>query len=143
MTSFINEREIIYIFTDFEKACIAAIEYVISKYGENIWFNAALHKTVTNVYVKSRNDICTFPFTIIKTEKFTNEGKNIINLTYKGSHYIINQMEKYNNYYNKSYTIFQTIGFICILNIFIYIAIILLATFLKRVPPASFKIMSH
>lgn len=79
----------IYIFHDIDKAYIAALEYVIFKYGENFWFNAALNKVVTDTLIKPHNEICSIPFIIIK--------KNENQLSYKGYHYIIHQLEKYNN----------------------------------------------
>ena len=80
-----------YVFHNVDKACVAAIEYVIFKYGDNLWFNAALNNVVTDTLIKSYTDLCTIPFIIIRTENDKTQ------LSYKGYHYIITQIEKYNN----------------------------------------------
>lgn len=84
----------IYVFTDVDLSCVAAIEYVIYKYGTEEWFNAALNKVVMDIYTKTRKEICHIPFIITKKE-FT-KSREIL-LTYKGFHYIICQIEKYKN----------------------------------------------
>ena len=93
------DKVITFIFNDIDTACVAAIEYVIFMYGNKIWFNAALNKVVTNVYSKTDKEICHIPFIIIKKE-FPNNTK--VSLSYKGYHYIVNQIEKYNKRYNNN-----------------------------------------
>ena len=61
-----NLEESIYVFNDIDKSWLAGIEYVIHEYGNEEWFNAALHKVITDIYTKTKNEICTIPFTIIK-----------------------------------------------------------------------------
>ena len=86
--------KVIYVFTDVDLSCVAAIEYVICKYGTEEWFNAALNKVVMDIYAKTKQEICHMPFLITK-KQFT-ENREIL-LTYKGYHYIICQIEKYKN----------------------------------------------
>ena len=86
--------EVVYVFTDIDLSCVAAIEYVIYKYGTEEWFNAALNKVVMDIYAKTRKEICHIPFLIIKKKLI--ESKEIL-LTHKGFHYIIYQIEKYKN----------------------------------------------
>ena len=92
-----NKQKEIYIFNDVDISCVAAIEYVIYKYGNENWFNAALNKVVTDIYSKNIKDICHTPFIIIK--QFL-KSKEMISLTYLGYHYIIYQTERYANKYN-------------------------------------------
>ena len=80
-----------YVFHNVDKACAAAIEYVIFKYGDKLWFNANLNKVVTDTLIKSYTELCTISFIIIRTENDKTQ------LSYKGYHYIIDQIEKYNN----------------------------------------------
>ena len=87
-----------YVFHNVDKACVASIEYVIFKYGDNLWFNAALNKVVTDTLIKSYTDLCTIPFIRSENDK--------TQLSYKGYHYIINQIEKYNNITPFIFTLF-------------------------------------
>lgn len=85
--------DIYYIFYDIDFSCIAAIEYVIYKYGNEKWFNAALNKVVTDMYLKNSQEICQPPLVIRKKK-----DKKEFLLEHKGGlHYIICQMEKYKN----------------------------------------------
>ena len=111
------------IFTDIDKSCIAAIEFVINKYCEYEWFNAALNKVMIDLYSKSRQDICDIPFIINKKEY-----ENQVSLKTNSKHYIINQIEKYykkyndknkNNNDNTEYIIFIISNIVLILLIFI------------------------
>ena len=86
-----NNDKIIYIFNDIDTSCIAAIEYVIYKYKDKEWFNAALYKVVTDIYKKNRKDICQLPLYIIKLFL---ENEKIL-LVHRGYHYIIHQIEIY------------------------------------------------
>ena len=94
-----NKKIIFYYFYDIDTSCIAAIEYVIKKYGDQIWFNAALKKVITDIYSKQRKDICSIPFIIIK-RNYKTKDKN--KLTYKGYHYIIYKIKQYYNKYNNN-----------------------------------------
>ena len=85
------------VFNDVDTSCVAAIEYVIRKYGKEEWFNAALAKVVTDIYTKKRGEIVRTPFVIVKEECV--KSKEIF-LTHKGYHYIVHQMERYYNKYN-------------------------------------------
>lgn len=126
-------NESIFIFHDIDKASIAAIEYVIFKHGDKIWFNAALNKVVTDILVKSHKEICTLPFTIIKKEKnIETTTTREIQLSHKGYHYIIHQIEKYNNIANldnintlmfKYCLIFSIILFLFLLVLLLYMYI--------------------
>ena len=90
-----NTKEITttFVFNDVDIACIAAIEYVIYLYGNKLWFNAALNKIVTDIYLKTDKEICHIPFIILKV------GGEKPLLFYKSYHYIIYQIEKYNKKY--------------------------------------------
>ena len=89
-----------YYFYDIDTSCIAAIEYVIYKYGNHIWFNAALKKVITDIYSKQRKDICSIPFTIIRRKYKTKDKED--KLKHKGYHYIIYKIKQYHNKYNKN-----------------------------------------
>ena len=108
-----------YIFNDIDTSCIAAIEYVIYKYENEEWFNAALNKVVTDVYTKTGKNICHIPFIITKKECL--KTKKVI-LTHKGYHYIICQINKYAKQYNKNNNVNN--------NIFLFIICILLLSLL-------------
>ena len=126
-----------YIFYDVDKACVAAIEYVIFEYGEKFWFNAALNKVVTDTVVKSHDEICTIPFTIIKKE---NKETKEIQLSYKGYHYIIHQIRKYDNIKNINYInsliykyiLISSIILLIIIIIFIFVSVYLKKNIYKR-----------
>ena len=118
-----NSKEIIYVFNNVDVACVAAIEYVIREYGDQQWFNAALNKVITDIYSKNKKeDICHTPFIIIKREY---SKDNRVLLRYKGYHYIIYQIEKYNSMYNKKVNGINTFIFI-MYNLLIIIALIIL-----------------
>ena len=113
-----------YIFHTHDKKCMAALEYVIYKYHTYPWFNSALRKTVTDVFIQPGNDNDS-SFTIRKT--FNKKTGKIIDLQYIGKkHYIVENIESYFNYfaYNKQYLYLFIISVICILiflKIYIYI----------------------
>ena len=116
-----------YIFYDVDKACVAAIEYVIFKYGGKIWFNAALNKVVTDTVVKSHDELCTIPFTIIKKE---NKETKEIQLSYKGYHYIIHQIRRYDNITNINNINSLIYKYILISSSFIIMLLIIIVIFI-------------
>lgn len=91
-------NETIFVFHDVDKSSIAAIEYVIFKYGNEEWLNAALNKAVTDLFTNSRKNICQIPF-IIKKKEFFNNKETI--LTTNCYHYVIHKIEKYSTKYKK------------------------------------------
>ena len=87
---------LVYTFHTFEKATIAAIEYVIRKYKYESWFNGALSKTVNVLYHnKDSSQLFKPPLVIHKDNNDTLYHR-------QGYHYVISDIESYNQYFNKT-----------------------------------------
>ena len=73
-------------------ATLAAIEYVINKYGHHHWFNSQLRMLLKNLYLISNTE--TFKPPLIIQAFIDENGQKVLNKI-SGYHYLINTMEKY------------------------------------------------
>jgi len=95
-------------FNQYSTATLAAIEYVIKKYGHNEWFNGVLRKLMLNLHVMTNNKTFKKPLIFFY--------KNKLVIGYEGYHYLIFQMEKYSKLYNMNLHWFK---FLVWLNVFL------------------------
>ena len=75
-----------YYFYQYHEATIAAINYVIDKYGDEKWFAGHLRKLILDLHFKPSKDCFAKPLVIHCV------GNNVTD--YKGFHYLIDQMEQ-------------------------------------------------
>ena len=120
-----NQEEITYVFNNIDMSCLAAIEYVSYKYGNEEWFNAALTKVVTDTYSNSKSNVCNLPFIFKKINEKDND--KVLSLKYKGHHSIIDRIEKYNDKYsnNNNNYIGITIIFFILYNLLLILLIVI------------------
>ena len=99
-------------FYQYSNATIVALEYIIKKYGHELWFNACLRKLMSDLHAKSSTITFKKPLVIY-------HDNNRI-LGYRGYHYLISEMDKFYllNRINVTY--------LYILQIFVFIFILIL-----------------
>ena len=111
----------IYTFHTFEKATIAAIEYVIRKYKHNSWFVGALSKTVNFVYYhKDSSQLFQSPLEISKDNNDTLHHR-------RGYHYVISEIKRYDQYFKTT-----NISVICLFLILFNLTYMIISLFLKN-----------
>ena len=104
------------IFYNEETANVAAIEYVISKYQSEPWFNKVLQHYVSKLYLNTSN----FNPPLIVYKSLPSHR-----LFYEGNHYLIEQM----NQYDKCYKMSRWFGGVFTLHIIVLLAYTLCVLF--------------
>ena len=98
-----------------EKANLAAIEYVVYKYGKQEWFTFQFRYHIHQLFV---NKIIFNPPLIIYYQKLEKK------MFHEGKHYLIDMMQKCDNFYKKSkwYDVFVFYYLVFVLFLTVYLA---------------------
>ena len=83
-----------YYFYQYHEATVAAINYVINRYGDEKWFAGHLRKLILDLHFKPSKECFVKPLVIIQHSVRNNDDNDIVDMDYKGFHYLIDQMEQ-------------------------------------------------
>ena len=83
-----------YYFYQYHGATVAAINYVINRYGDEKWFAGHLRKLILDLHFKPSKECFAKPLVIIQHSVRNNNDNDIVDMDYKGFHYLIDQMEQ-------------------------------------------------